>query len=42
MAAAAIIKKDYYVTGSLRVIAEAAGDKVILKGDASLFRAAYR
>jgi len=33
---AAIIEKDYYVTEALRIIAEAAGDKVIFKGGTSL------
>lgn len=32
----AIIEKDYYVTEALRLIAEAAGDKVIFKGGTSL------
>ena len=32
----AIIEKDYYVTESLRVIAQTAGDKVIFKGGTSL------
>jgi hypothetical protein len=32
----AIIEKDYYVTEVLRIIAAAAGDKVILKGGTSL------
>jgi hypothetical protein len=32
----AIIEKDYYVTEALRVIAAAAGDKIIFKGGASL------
>ena len=32
----AIIEKDYYVTGALRAITEAAGDKVIFKGGTSL------
>ena len=32
----AIIEKDYYVTEALRIIADAAGDKVIFKGGTSL------
>jgi len=32
----AIIEKDYYVTEALRIIASAAGDKVIFKGGTSL------
>ncbi len=32
----AIIEKDYYVTESLRIIADAAGDKIIFKGGTSL------
>ena len=32
----AIIEKDYYVTEALRIIAAAAGDKVIFKGGTSL------
>jgi hypothetical protein len=32
----AIIEKDYYVTEALRIIEEAAGDKVIFKGGTSL------
>jgi hypothetical protein len=32
----AIIEKDYYVTEALRIIAEAAGNKVIFKGGTSL------
>jgi len=32
----AIIEKDYYVTESLRIIARAAGDKIIFKGGTSL------
>ncbi len=32
----AIIEKDYYVTEALRIIAQAAGDKVIFKGGTSL------
>ncbi len=32
----AIIEKDYYVTESLRIVAEIAGDKVIFKGGTSL------
>ena len=31
-----IIEKDYYVTETLRVIAAAAGDKIIFKGGTSL------
>lgn len=33
---APVIEKDYYVTEALRVIAQAAGDKVIFKGGTSL------
>jgi len=33
---AAIIEKDYYITEALRIIAGAAGDKVIFKGGTSL------
>jgi predicted nucleotidyltransferase component of viral defense system len=32
----AIVEKDYYVTETLRIIADAAGDKVIFKGGTSL------
>lgn len=32
----AIIEKDYYVTEALRIIADAAGDKIIFKGGTSL------
>ena len=32
----AIIEKDYYVTEGLRIIAQAAGDKIIFKGGTSL------
>lgn len=34
----AIIEKDYYVTEALRIIASAAGDKVIFKGGTSLLK----
>jgi predicted nucleotidyltransferase component of viral defense system len=32
----AFVEKDYYVTEALRIIAGAAGDKVIFKGGTSL------
>ena len=32
----AIIEKDYYVTEALRIVADAAGDKIIFKGGTSL------
>src|SRR6266545_1522675 len=32
----AVIEKDYYVTETLRIIAAAAGDKIIFKGGTSL------